>query len=94
MGSHFHLFEVNRALSFDRAEAFGWRLDIPAGTAVRFEPGDEKQVTCVPLGGKKRVYGLNGLVDGWAPTEATYRPRLTEALRRADEFGFKSKKGK
>ncbi|GAA3160814.1 hypothetical protein GCM10020255_043770 [Rhodococcus baikonurensis] len=78
VGSHYHFMEVNRALSFDREQSFGWRLDIPAGTAVRFEPGDEKEVTLVPFGGKQRVQGFNGLVDGWAPTHAAYRPRLPE----------------
>ena len=89
-GSHFHFFEINRALSFDRGAAFGWRLDIPAGTAVRFEPGDAKEVTLVPLGGKQRVHGLNGLVDGWAPAEAGYRPRFDEAVQRAEMLGFKT----
>ena len=64
VGSHFHFFEVNGALRFDRALAFGMRLNIPAGTAVRFEPGDEKKVTLVELGGAKAVYGLNGLTNG------------------------------
>ncbi|WP_127529641.1 urease subunit beta [Paenibacillus kobensis] len=64
VGSHFHLFEVNRALSFDRRAAFGMRLDIPAGTAVRFEPGEEKPVQIVELGGAKRSFGLNGLTLG------------------------------
>ena len=64
VGSHFHFFEVNRALRFDRAQAFGMRLNVPAGTAVRFEPGDEKRVTLVELAGAKRVFGLNGLSDG------------------------------
>jgi urease subunit beta len=91
VGSHFHFFEVNRALSFDREKTFGWRLDISAGTAVRFEPGDEKEVVLVPFGGKQRVYGFNGLVDGWAPVAAPYRPRIIEALRHAEEFGFKSR---
>jgi urease subunit beta len=90
VGSHFHFFEVNRALSFDRERTFGWRLDIPAGTAVRFEPGDEKEVNLVPFAGKQRVYGFNSLVDGWAPVDATYRPRIIDAVRRAEEFGFKS----
>jgi urease subunit beta len=90
VGSHFHFFEVNRALAFDREATFGWRLDIPAGTAVRFEPGDERDVTLVPFGGKQRIHGFNNLVDGWAPAEAAYRPRATEAARRAGEFGFKS----
>ena len=64
VGSHFHFFEVNRALRFDRAQAFGMRLNIPAGTAVRFEPGDEKRVTLVELAGARRVFGLNGLTAG------------------------------
>ncbi len=64
VGSHFHFFEVNRALRFDREAAFGMRLDVPAGTAVRFEPGDRKDVTLVDIGGARRVGGLNGLTDG------------------------------
>ena len=64
VGSHFHFFEVNRALTFDRARAFGMRLNVPAGTAVRFEPGDEKRVTLVELAGARRVFGLNGLTEG------------------------------
>jgi urease subunit beta len=64
VGSHFHFFEVNRALQFDRAAARGMRLNIPAGTAVRFEPGDEKDVELVALAGRRHVYGLNNLVDG------------------------------
>src|SRR5512132_2273543 len=64
VGSHFHFFEANRALRFDRAAAFGMRLDIPAGTAVRFEPGDRKEVPLVALGGARRVHGLNGLTEG------------------------------
>lgn len=64
VGSHFHFFEANKALRFDRSLAFGMRLNIPAGTAVRFEPGDEKKVTLVELGGAKAVYGLNGLTNG------------------------------
>ena len=90
VGSHFHFMEVNRALRFDRERSFGWRLDIPAGTAVRFEPGDEKEVTLVPFGGKQRVHGFNNFVDGWAPTHATYRPRLGRAVRIAAEQGFES----
>ena len=64
VGSHFHFFEANKALRFDRAGAWGMRLDIPAGTAVRFEPGDEKIVTLVALGGAREVHGLNALADG------------------------------
>jgi urease subunit beta len=64
IGSHFHFFEVNRQLQFNREAAFGMRLHIPAGTAVRFEPGEEKEVVLVELGGNKKVYGFNSLVNG------------------------------
>ena len=64
IGSHFHFFEVNAALSFDREQAKGMRLDIPAGTAVRFEPGDEKEVNLVPLVGSRQVYGFNAKING------------------------------
>jgi urease subunit beta len=90
VGSHFHFFEVNRALEFARQRAFGHRLDIAAGTAVRFEPGDEREVTLVPFGGKRRVHGFNNLVDGWAPPEGAYRPRADRAMRLATQYGFKS----
>ncbi|MBD2159843.1 urease subunit beta [Limnothrix sp. FACHB-1083] len=64
VGSHFHFFEVNEALVFDRAAARGTHLDIPSGTAVRFEPGDEKTVTLVPFAGTREIYGFNALVEG------------------------------
>ncbi|MGJ5676205.1 MAG: urease subunit beta [Nostochopsis sp.] len=64
VGSHFHFFEVNAALNFDREQARGMRLDIPAGTAVRFEPGDEKEVTLVPFSGTRQVYGFNARING------------------------------
>jgi urease subunit beta len=64
VGSHFHFFEVNTALDFDRAAARGFRLNIPAGTAVRFEPGDTKEVELVALAGTREVFGLNNKVDG------------------------------
>ena len=70
VGSHFHFFEVNRALRFDRAQTFGMRLNVPAGTAVRFEPGDEKRVTLVELGGARRIFGLNGLTEGGTREQA------------------------
>jgi urease subunit beta len=63
-GSHFHFFEVNRALDFDRSAAYGMRLDIAAGTAIRFEPGEEKEVPLVAFAGARAVYGHNGLVSG------------------------------
>ena len=61
VGSHFHFFEVNRQLKFDRALAYGYHLDIPSGTSVRFEPGEEKEVQLTAMGGAKRIYGLNDL---------------------------------
>jgi len=64
VGSHFHFFEVNSALQFERDRARGMRLDIPAGTAVRFEPGDEREVTLVPFVGSRQVYGLNAMING------------------------------
>ncbi len=64
IGSHFHFFEVNAALRFDREQAFGMRLNIPSGVAVRFEPGDEKTVTLTEIAGKRIVHGLNGKTDG------------------------------
>ncbi|AFY47470.1 urease, beta subunit [Nostoc sp. PCC 7524] len=64
VGSHFHFYEVNNALNFDREQALGMRLDIPAGTAVRFEPGDEKEVTLVPFVGSRQVYGFNAKING------------------------------
>ena len=70
VGSHFHFFEVNRALRFDRAQAFGMRLNVAAGTAVRFEPGDEKRVTLVELAGARRVFGLNALTEGGGRDQA------------------------
>jgi urease subunit beta len=64
VGSHFHFFEVNEALQFDRDRTKGMRLDIPAGTAVRFEPGDEKEITLVPYVGSRQVYGFNAKISG------------------------------
>lgn len=81
VGSHFHFFEVNRALRFDRAAAFGMRLNIPAGTAVRFEPGDEKEVELVAMGGTRRVLGLNGLTNG-SVDSLNVRRRALDTLTR------------
>ncbi|HEY9907776.1 MAG TPA: urease subunit beta [Thermosynechococcaceae cyanobacterium] len=64
VGSHFHFFEVNSGLEFDRVQARGMRLDIPAGTAVRFEPGDEREVTLVALAGSREIYGFNAKIEG------------------------------
>lgn len=84
VGSHFHFFEVNRALRFERAVAFGMRLDIPAGTAVRFEPGDQKDVNLVRIGGTRRVLGLNGLTNGNLDSPTV----RADALQRARQLGF------
>ena len=81
VGSHCHFFEVNRYLAFDRAAAYGMRLNTAAGTAVRFEPGDTREVELVALGGRREVFGLNGLVNGSLDDEAT-RTRAMEAVRR------------
>lgn len=93
VGSHFHFFEVNAYMEFDRAKAFGKRLNIPSTTALRFEPGDEKEVSLVPYSGKQRVIGFNGLVDGWVggEKEHSYRPRFTIAMENVKRFGFKNK---
>ncbi|HEX6429032.1 MAG TPA: urease subunit beta [Niastella sp.] len=64
IGSHFHFFEVNRQLQFNRSAAYGMRLNIPAGTAVRFEPGEEKEVQLVAFGGTQKIFGFNNLVNG------------------------------
>jgi len=84
VGSHYHFFEVNRALAFDRARAFGMRLNIPAGTAVRFEPGDDKMVTLVRFGGAGIAHGFNSLVNG-----ATSKGDRAAAVRLAQQRGFR-----
>jgi urease subunit gamma/beta len=85
IGSHFHFFEVNKALEFDRAAAFGMRLDAPSGTAVRFEPGESKEVELVAYAGTGEVSGFNGLDYGPIGTPET----KTRALERARARGFK-----
>ena len=84
VGSHYHFFEVNKALRFDRAAAYGMRLNIPAGTAVRFEPGDVKEVSLVPYAGARRVYGANALVQG----ELDRAEVRAAALTAVDSQGF------
>ncbi len=85
IGSHYHFFETNKALQFDRAKAFGMRLDVPAGTAVRFEPGQEKEVALVELGGRREISGLNGLSDGATDGDGA----RVAALAKARVAGFK-----
>jgi urease beta subunit len=89
VGSHCHFFEVNRGLVFDREQAFGFRLCIPAGTAARFEPGEEKRVTLVAFAGHRTVHGINGLTNGALDDAEIKR----QALARAAEQGFIRKGG-
>jgi urease beta subunit len=84
VGSHYHFFETNSALAFDRAAAYGRRLNIAAGTAVRFEPGEEKEVVLTDFGGRRVIHGFHGLVEG-PLDEAGARER---ALERARQAGF------
>lgn len=83
VGSHYHFFETNRYLKFDRESTFGFRLDIPSGTSVRFEPGEAKEVQLVALGGKRRVFGFNDLTRGQV-SDAT----ITSAMEHAKLRGF------
>lgn len=85
VGSHFHFFEVNKALEFERKSAYGMRLDIPAGTAIRFEPGETKTVKLIEIGGSREVYGLNNLVNGKLDDENI----KLNALKTAKELDFK-----
>ena len=88
VGSHCHFFEANRALRFDREKAYGFRLQVPAGTAVRFEPGEDKRVTIVSIGGSRVAYGINGLVNGRLDD-----PNVkAKAMTAAREQGFIQKK--
>jgi urease subunit beta len=88
VGSHFHFFETNKQLDFDRVAAFGMRLNIPAGTAVRFEPGEEKSIELVSLGGKRNVMGFNSLTNGSIDSELV----LSEAVKKMKDSYFKYKK--
>lgn len=91
IGSHFHFFEVNRYMEFDRKAAFGYHLNIPATTAIRFEPGEEKEVEIVEFAGKHRILGFNGLTKGFAGQEdtPTYYRREIRAFSRMEKYGFK-----
>lgn len=92
VGSHFHFFEVNRYMEFDRPLAFGMHLNIPATTAIRFEPGDQREVELVAFGGKQRIIGFNNLVMGYAGEEdfPTYYPIRTKSIARMEKRGFKN----
>ena len=87
IGSHFHFFEVNRQMEFDREKAFAMRLNIPAGTAVRFEPGEEKEVELVSFGGNKILYGFNNLVDGETKGKKAKQP----VMKKIKKQNFKNK---
>ena len=87
IGSHFHFFEANRQMEFDRSKAFGMRLNIAAGTAVRFEPGEEKDVVLVTFGGNRNAFSINNLVNGSTVSEAN----KTEALNKSVSLYFKNK---
>lgn len=82
VGSHYHFFEVNKCLSFDREKSYGYHLDIPSGTSVRFEPGEEKEVQLTAIGGRRVVYGLNDLTCG------NLDEVKEQAMERAKENGF------
>ncbi|MGB7401413.1 MAG: urease subunit gamma [Arcobacter sp.] len=82
IGSHYHFFEVNKELVFDRAQAYGKRLDVPAGTSVRFEPGSSKEITLVSYTGKRYMSGFNGLVEGFLDDETT----KTNAMQNLEKF--------
>jgi len=83
VGSHTHFFEANKALEFPRKQSYGYRLNIPAGTSVRFEPGETKEIELTEFGGRKIVYGFNGLVNG------RLEEKQEEAFKKAAEKGFK-----
>jgi urease beta subunit len=86
VGSHFHFFEINKSMDFDREKAFGMRLDIPAGTAVRFEPGEEKEIGLVAFGGNHNIFGFNNLVNG-----DVLSPEIKQkAMDRLFQLGFKN----
>ena len=90
IGAHYHFFEVNKALVFDRDKAYGMRLDLPSGTAVRFEPGESKQVNLIPYGGRREVYGFNGLVMGRLDDPYTRETSLERC--REQKYGHKKSK--
>ena len=88
IGSHFHFFEVNRQMEFDRENAFGMRLNIAAGTAVRFEPGEEKEIELVAFGGVKKIFGFNNLVDG----DTASKKDKESAMKKIKKQNFKNRK--
>lgn len=98
VGSHYHFFEANPALQFDHEKAYGKRLDIPAGAAVRFEPGDEKEVQLVEYSGKRKIYGFHGDVNGSIDESRVYKPEddgtATEIIAEQDKTSKNANKGR
>ncbi|TYB75899.1 urease subunit beta [Bizionia myxarmorum] len=88
IGSHYHFFEVNKEMSFDREKAFGKRLDILAGTAMRFEPGESFQVQLIDLGGSRKSYGASNLTQG----DTTSKESLSKAMKKMESANFKNTK--
>lgn len=88
VGSHFHFFEVNKGISFDREKAFGKRLDILAGTAMRFEPGESTEVHLISFGGNRKLYGCSDLTQG----DTTSKESLEKAMKRMESKNFKNTK--
>ena len=87
IGSHFHFFEVNSALRFNRPQAFGMHLDIPSGTAARFEPGEERKIVLTEYAGKQTVYGFNGLTNGSVRSAAVRAAAVQRAASEGYSFG-------
>jgi urease subunit beta len=92
IGAHYHFFEVNRALVFDRVKGYGMRLDLPSGTSVRFEPGDTKEVKLIPYGGRRVVYGFNSLVNGRLDDPYTREMSIKRCIEQG--YGHKSTEDK
>jgi urease subunit beta len=90
IGAHYHFFEVNRELIFDREKAYGMRLDLPSGTSARFEPGEVKKINLIPYGGRREVYGFNGLVMGRLDDPYTRQTSLNRCLDQ--KYGHKKSK--
>jgi urease beta subunit len=90
VGAHYHFFEVNKALVFDRVKAYGMRPDLPSGTSVRFEPGDTKEVRLIPYGGRRAVHGFNALVSGRLDDPYTRETSLKRCV--AQGYGHKASK--
>ena len=92
VGSHYHFFETNSALAFDRAAAYGMRLNVAAGTGVRFEPGEEKEVELAEFGGRRVIHGFNGLVGGALDASGARERAIEQARKAGFQFGEERKR--